>query len=389
MAATGSAANHYDVVVVGGGIHGVGVAQAATAAGHSVLLLEKSEPAAGTSSRSSKLIHGGLRYLETLQFGLVRESLRERELLLRNAPELVRRVPFWIPVYQGMKRGPWQIRAGLTLYALLGGGRFRTLPRRQWDRLAGLRTEGLRKIFQYQDAQTDDSALTRAVLRSARELGAQSLLPAELLAARRMDAGYVVQFQHESQQHSLQAGVLINAAGPWVNLVQQRIEPAPPRVEVELVQGAHLLLDQALCNGVLYAESPSDGRPVFIMPWAETTLVGTTETRFQGPPEEVRATAEETAYLEEVVQHYFPDSQANTVDSFAGLRVLPAGDGSPNARPRETTLTTDSRDEPRYLAIYGGKLTGYRATAEKVLKTIQPSLSQRRPVANTKELRLS
>ena len=144
-------ADHYDVVVIGAGIHGAGVAQAAAAAGHTVLVLEKTAIAHGTSSRSSKLIHGGLRYLETGQFGLVRESLRERAILLRIAPGLVRLSPFFIPVYGGASRSRWKIRAGLSLYALLGGfgrhNRFQSIARSEWHRLDGFQTDGLRAVF--------------------------------------------------------------------------------------------------------------------------------------------------------------------------------------------------------------------------------------------------
>ena len=178
---------HVDVVVVGGGIHGVGVAQAAAAAGHSVLLLEKTSLAAGTSSRSSKLIHGGLRYLESGQFHLVRESLRERRILLAIAPELVQLRPFILPLYRETRRRPWQLRVGLSIYALLGGlgpeTRFGAVPRSEWTQLDGLQTRGLRKVLRYFDAQTDDAALTRAVMRSAQTLGADVLAPAEFFAA--------------------------------------------------------------------------------------------------------------------------------------------------------------------------------------------------------------
>jgi glycerol-3-phosphate dehydrogenase len=173
---------NYDVVVIGAGINGAGVAQAAVAAGYSVLILEKSAIAQGTSSRSSKLIHGGLRYLETAQFRLVRESLRERTLLLSNAPDLVQLKPFYIPVYRTTRRRPWQLRVGLSLYALLAGPErsaiFTTVPSSRWDRLDGLSTRDLQTVFSYNDAQTDDHALTKAVLDSAVNMGAEVAVPA-------------------------------------------------------------------------------------------------------------------------------------------------------------------------------------------------------------------
>ena len=167
---------HYDVVIAGGGIHGVGVAQAAACAGYSVLLLEKTALAAGTSSRSSKLVHGGLRYLEGYDFGLVRESLHERAILLKVAPELVQLRPFHIPIYPETSRRPLMLRAGLALYAVLGGfhrgSSFRALQHKEWDHLDGLDTRQLQAVFRYHDAQTNDTDLTRAVMQSATLLGA-------------------------------------------------------------------------------------------------------------------------------------------------------------------------------------------------------------------------
>lgn len=382
----------YDAAVVGAGIHGAGVAQAAVAAGYRVLLLEKNEPAAGTSSRSSKLIHGGLRYLETGQFSLVRESLRERRLLLQNAPGLVRLVPFYIPIYKHTTRRPWQIRIGLSLYAVLGsfgpGSRFRTLPKPEWERFPHLKKEGLQTIFEYQDGQTDDAALTRAVVESARSLGADVRFPAALLAATRIDDGFRLRYQLGDQTVECDIGILINTAGPWVNLVRDLVEPAPPRMDVDLVQGAHVVLDQKLCDGIFYVESPSDRRAVFLMPWKDRTLVGTTESPFDGPPDEVRALDQEVDYLVETVKHYMPGCQFAVTESFAGLRVLPSGKGLPFTRSRETILLTDSLEKTTYLAVYGGKLTGYRATAEKVLRLLQPSLPRRKPIADTRTLPL-
>src|SRR5277367_6124746 len=177
----------YDVVIIGGGIHGAGVLQAAVAAGHSALLIERQGLASGTSSRSSKLIHGGLRYLESGQFALVRESLRERTILLRIAPELVKLKPFFIPVYRDTRRRPWQLKIGLWIYALLGGftkeTRFGDVPEAEWSTLDGLELENLDAVIRYHDGQTDDSLLTRAVVQSALELGATVAMPARFVKA--------------------------------------------------------------------------------------------------------------------------------------------------------------------------------------------------------------
>src|SRR5580692_10297423 len=175
----------YDVVIVGGGIHGAGVLQAAAAAGHSALLIERLGLASGTSSRSSKLIHGGLRYLESGQFALVRESLHERAILLRIAAELVELKAFFLPVYRDTRRRPWQLKLGLWMYALLGGfdasTRFGAVPREEWKDLDGLETRHLQAVIRYHDAQTDDAQLTRAVAESARALGGEVAMPARFV----------------------------------------------------------------------------------------------------------------------------------------------------------------------------------------------------------------
>src|SRR5277367_4046132 len=177
----------YDVIIIGGGIHGAGVLQAAAAAGHSALLVERRALAAGTSSRSSKLIHGGLRYLESGQFSLVRESLRERAIHLRIASELVELKPFFIPVYRDTRRRPWQLKIGLWIYALLGGFAagtgFGSVPRAEWSKLDGLRIAKLDAVVRYHDAQTNDALLTRAVVSSALDLGATVAMPARFTKA--------------------------------------------------------------------------------------------------------------------------------------------------------------------------------------------------------------
>lgn len=426
-------AERYDMVVVGAGIHGAGVAQAAAAAGCSVLVLERSGIASGTSSRSSKLIHGGLRYLETAQFGLVRECLRERALLLRLAPALVRLTPVHIPVYAGTRRRPWQLRAGLSLYALLGGlheaNRFDTVPRRAWDGLDGLETRGLQQVFRYREAQTDDRRLTRAVTASAQSLGAQLAMPAELIGAALGTAGCAVRYRHEGRERECEAAVLVNAAGPWVREVLGRIEdpaassdstarraPARPPADVPahgprrpgggavstmsarapaiaLVQGTHLVLDGRLERGIYYMEAPADGRAVFAMPWQDRLLLGTTEVPYAGDPAAVAPLPQERDYLLETLAHYFPDwrqgAAARVREAWAGLRVLPGDAGAPAfTRPRDVVLDTDRRERPRLLSIYGGKLTAYRATAEKVMRRLQPSLPARPAIASTRTLPL-
>lgn len=382
-----------DVVVIGAGIQGAGVAQAAAAAGYSVALLEQHDIASGTSSRSSKLIHGGLRYLESGQFGLVRECLRERALLLRNAPGLVRLASHYIPVYRATRRRPLKLRLGLSLYALLGGlrseVRFSVVPREQWASLDGLRQEDLQTVFRYFDAQTDDAALTRAVVHSAESLGARLMIPAQFLDAAATDRGLCVRCRDASGEHEVLCAALINAAGPWVNNVLERIRPHAETLAVDWVAGTHIVLPRRLTRGVYYAEAPRDGRAVFIMPWrGDQTLVGTTERIYQGDPAAVTPTQSEIDYLLETVRHYFPVyAQFEPVEAFAGLRVLPHETGEAFGRSRDTRLhLTHDR---RVVSVYGGKLTAYRATAEKAVEMMQGVLPARERRADTRELPLA
>ncbi len=381
-----------DVLVVGGGIQGAGVLPAAAAAGGSALLLEQRAPAWGTSSRSSKLIHGGLRYLESGQVQRVRESLAERATLLAIAPHLVRLVEFFIPIYRETTRRPWQIRAGLALYAVLGGmvreARFARVPHAEWDALDGLSTDGLQAVFRYHDGQTDDAALVRAVLRSAEELGARVECPAAFVKATRAGNGWQVRYRAGRAEREVHCRVLVNAAGPWAAEVQGRIAGAPPAPAVELVGGAHIELEGQLGRGIYYVEAPRDRRAVFAIPWKGHTLLGTTETPYAGDPAEVRPLPGEIDYLLETFQRYFPGRRVVQLDSWAGLRVLPKGPGRAFARPREVVLSLDDEREPRFVGLYGGKLTGYRANAHKVLQHIAPSLPDAERKADTATLRL-
>lgn len=386
----------FDVIVVGGGIHGVGVAQAAAAGGRSVLLVEKTELAAGTSSRSSKLIHGGLRYLEHYEFGLVAECLRERRILLKLAPELVRLEPFFMPVYRGARRGPTILTAGLSLYALLArfgpGAGFRRLAPGRATQFRALRQAGLKTILKFSDARTDDRMLTAAVMHSARQLGARLWMPAECTGVSLRADGVTARVRRGESEQEVTGRVLVNATGPWISGFLGLVEPAVSAPSFELIQGSHIVLNDFHVPGCLYMENPRDGRGIFALPWRDGTLVGTTETRFSGRPEDVRPRVTETRYLLKAMRHFFPDAGIaldGDFQAFAGLRVLPTGTGHAFNRSRETCLLTDRRHQPRLVSIAGGKLTAYRATALKVMRKIRGSLPRERPVADTRKLRLT
>ena len=346
------------------------------------LLIERQALASGTSSRSSKLIHGGLRYLESGQFALVRESLRERAIHLRIASELVELKPFFIPVYRDTRRRPWQLKIGLWMYALLGGfdaaTRFGSVPKAEWPALDGLKTLDLDAVIRYHDAQTNDALLTRAVVKSALGLGAEIAMPAKFTLANLSEDGVKVSYATSGSSIEVKARVLVNAAGPWATQVARAVHPAIAIPEVDLVQGTHIVIPHPVTAGIYYVESPTDGRAVFVMPWGGATLIGTTETPYRGDPDQVHPLPEEEEYLLAVVRHYFPHLNALTrsdiTERFAGLRVLPAATQAAFDRSRETIFTTDRDARPRVLSIYGGKLTGWRAAAAHVMQRISPSL---------------
>lgn len=381
----------YDVAVIGGGIQGVGVAQAAAAAGYSVILFEQRQLASGTSSRSSKLIHGGLRYLESGQIGLVRKALHERALLLKLAPELIRLVPFYIPVYPETTRRAWQIRTGLSLYAALGNfsrdARFRKVPRPEYLQLALKETASLQAVYQYFDAQTDDHALTMSVMQSAMQLGAELVCPGRVSRLVYQQGRFVIGYGQPGQQLECRSRVVVNAAGPWVNEVLSMFEPGTPSLDMELVQGAHLVLAQPAPEGIYYVEAPQDQRAVFVMPWQGKSLIGTTETAYTGEPSKTRPLQTEIDYLLTVYRHYFGGDDT-VVESFSGLRVLPSTTHQYFNRPRDTILYQHA-DSQALLSMYGGKLTGYRATAQQVMKRIQPLLPVKKHSADTAKLKLS
>jgi len=381
---------NFDICVIGGGIQGAGIAQAAALAGLSVALLEKSDWGAGTSSKSSKLIHGGLRYLQSLEFGLVRESLRERRTLLNIAADIVKPNWFYLPVYENNQHKPWQLWIGLSVYRLLAGRKnlagFKRLPRSQWNQLKGLNTANLKTVFAYQDAQTDDRELTRRVALSAQAHGATLLCPATVVSAEKTYKGYSVRLNLNGENKTVYCRYLVNAAGPWINPVAQTITPRPPVVEVDLIQGTHLEFAEQLSDQCFYLEAQQDHRAIFVMPYKGGTLLGTTEKVFDENPDQVNPNPEEIEYLLEVIRYHFPHFNHKPTNAWAGLRVLPSGDKTPFSRSREVQYA----ESENYLAIYGGKLTGYRATAETAIKKVIKSmgLEKRRKIQDSSKVNI-
>lgn len=386
--------NHYDVIVVGAGVHGAGVAQAVVAAGYSVCVLEKHTVASGTSCKSSKLIHGGLRYLESYQFSLVRKSLKERSILCRLAPDLVKLQPFYIPIYKQTFRRPWQIRLGLSLYALLGNmhknNLFKCLSKNKLETADGLNGENLQKTYRYYDGQTNDKKLTEAIMASAIQFGAVLVEHSEIKSITKNDKSFNVSFQHQKVEKIISSTVVVNATGPWVNEINNSINIKTKLLDIDLVQGTHIVVDADAPSGIYYLEA-KDKRAVFVMPYEfdgrKITMIGTTEKIFEGNASDVKATKEEVDYLLNVYLSYFPkDKSIKILNEFAGLRVLPKDNEHFFSRPRDTVLHWATTG---LLSLYGGKLTAYRSTSDLVLKKIKPLLGKKRRIAFTEQLLLS
>lgn len=389
---------NYDVAIIGGGIHGVGVAQAAAVRGYKAILFEQHKNLAeGTSSRSSKLIHGGLRYLEQFEFSLVHECLAERKYLLRNAPLLVKLKPVYIPIYKNSKRPPWMVRLGLSLYAILGGlsadTRFKKLEKRQWNQLYGIKQEELLAVFQYFEAQTDDQLLTKSVMQSAKEYGAELKLNSKVeeiyLNKQHCEVTYT---NSKNQSKQINSKTVVNAAGPWANDVLMNVKPLQNTISVDLVQGTHIILPIELGNEIFYLESPIDQRPMFVLPWYKDTMIGTTESIFEDIPGLTSPHENEVSYLLDSFYYYFPGFKKNNLKikrKFSGLRVLPKSNKRANQRSRETIFLRDRKSKPRLLSIFGGKLTAYRATSEQVIAKLNKSLPDNNSSIDTKKLKLS
>ncbi|HEY8490283.1 MAG TPA: glycerol-3-phosphate dehydrogenase [Dehalococcoidia bacterium] len=387
----------YDVVVVGGGINGAGIALALAGAGYAVLLLERHDFGSGTTSRSTKLIHGGLRYLEHGEFGLVFESLRERQVLLGMVPHLVRPLTFVLPVRRGDRRPPWKIRLGLLLYDLLSLRKslrwHRRLSPAELARLEPeLARDALRGAFSYQDAQVvyPERLAVENVL-AARDQGAEVRNYAEVTALLAGD-GRVrgVRFRQRTPgaagaEREATARLVVNAAGPWVDRVLAR-SPAPAARRIGGTKGSHVVVD---FHGhgprhAVYAQARSDGRPFFVVPWRRWHLVGTTDTRFDGDPDEARATPEEVDYLLSEANLLFPAArlgQADVLYTYAGVRPLPYTESGPEAAITRRHLIHDHAGEglEGLLSIVGGKLTTYRSLAAQVLRAAERKLGPAGP----------
>ena len=387
-----------DVAIVGAGVNGAGIARDAALRGLRTVVVDKGDMCSGTSAISSRLIHGGLRYLEYGELGLVFESLRERRTLLRIAPHLVSPLRLTIPLYAGARRGPGIVRLGMWAYDLLSIGK--ALPRHQMlDREAllaespALAADGLRGAARYYDAQvTFAERLVLENLLAARAAGARIRTWTEVVGLERRDGEWLLQLRTAGGgADSLTASRVVNAAGPWVDDVLATADGEGPGL-IGGTKGSHIVIagfagaafdaagNAAVGNAgdALYVEARSDGRPFFIIPWNGLLLIGTTDLRYDGSLDSVHASSAEIDYLLAETRHVFPGAalgRESVLYAYAGVRPLPARSKGPeSAITRRHILVAGDGERRGLVSVVGGKLTTYRSLAEQVVDQVGRSL---------------
>lgn len=383
----------FDVLIVGGGINGAGIARDAALRGLTVALVERDDFASGTSSRSSRLVHGGVRYLEHGFFHLVFESSRERRILLRIAPHLVHPLQFTWPVYDGARIPRWKLAAGLWLYDLLAA--FRNVARHRTLSMAQvvaaepkLRRSGLRGGATYFDAATNDARLTIANVMDSAAAGAAALNYAEVASLRfegGRASGAEVRDRFTQETFHVRANAVVNATGPWTDTIS-RIEDPSSKPAVLGTKGVHVAVPaQRVGNrAAITMLARADQRVMFVLPGGSHTIIGTTDTETQEHPDQVRATRADVQYLLDGANAYFPEAKLapdDVVCAWAGIRPLIASgnSGDPAGASRESAITVGPRG---VIAVTGGKLTTYRAMSEEVVDAVQKYLGH--PVTSSR-----
>jgi glycerol-3-phosphate dehydrogenase len=372
--------SEFDLAIVGGGVNGCGIARDAAGRGLSVFLCEMNDLASGTSSWSTKLVHGGLRYLEYYEFRLVREALMEREVLWGIAPHIIRPLRFVLPHHSGL-RPAWLLRLGLFFYDHLGGRKLLP-PTRSLDLRTDVTGKPLApgrftKGFEYSDCEVDDARLVVLNARDAAERGAQIRTRARAIEARQHDGRWQITVEDTvtGARSTISARVLINAAGPWVHEFLAGKVGVNARANVRLVQGSHIVVPKLYDHDRAYILQNADGRIVFTIPYRDDyTLIGTTDRDYDGDPAAAKATQEEIDYLCASVSEYFakPVKPADVVWTYSGVRPL-YDDGASEAKAatRDYVFEVDAKPGAApVLSVFGGKITTYRRLSEEALERI-------------------
>ena len=363
----------FDLLVVGGGINGAGIARDAAGRGLKVLLVEKDDLASHTSSASTKLVHGGLRYLEMYEFRLVAESLREREVLLRAAPHIIWPLRFVMP-HEPSMRPRWMLRAGLFLYDRIGGRM--SLPGSQAVDLSiaphrGVLQERLKRGFEYSDCWVEDSRLVVLCAMDAEARGAEIRCGTKCERLERHADHWVATLQGASEEQRIEARAVVNAAGPFVDEVAKQALGAGTPSHLRLVKGSHIIVSRRFPGDHAYIFQQPDNRIVFAIPYErDYTLIGTTDLLYEGDLDRVRISQEETAYLCEAASRYFLSriTREEIVSTYAGVRPLYEDNAASNSTvTRDYVFELEAAGGAPILSVYGGKITTFRKLAEHVL----------------------
>jgi glycerol-3-phosphate dehydrogenase len=369
----------FDLAIIGGGVNGCGIARDAAGRGASVVLFEQNDLASATSSASTKLIHGGLRYLEHYEFRLVREALMEREVLWRTAPHIVWPLRFVLPHHKGL-RPAWLLRLGLFLYDHIGGRKLlpptRTLDLSRDDAGGPLKGQDA-TAFEYSDCWVEDSRLVVLNAADAAARGAQVQTRTKVVAADRVDGLWHVTTESEAGRGTIAARALVNAAGPWVGEVLGGVVRSNTKAAVRMVQGSHIVVRKLFEHERCYIFQNGDGRIVFAIPYErDFTLIGTTDSDYRGDPGQAAATPAEIGYLCAAASEYFrePITPDQVVWTYSGVRPL-YDDGASKAQEatRDYVLTLDAPSgKAPLLSVFGGKITTYRRLAEAAIEKLAP-----------------
>ena len=374
-----------DLFVIGGGINGAGIARDAAGRGLKVVLCEKDDLAQGTSSRSGKLVHGGLRYLEYYEFRLVREALIEREVLLNAAPHIIWPMRFVLP-HSPTDRPAWLVRLGLFLYDHLGGRKklpgTRTLDLRRDPEGAPI-LDQYKRGFEYSDCWVDDARLVVLNALDAAEHGAEVLTRTACTSARREDGAWTIETRNTAGEvRTFRARCIANAAGPWVSDIVRRVAGSNSSRNVRLVKGSHIIVPKFWAGQQAYLVQNHDKRVIFINPYeGDKALIGTTDIAYEGRAEDVQADDKEIDYLIAAVNRYFKEKlrRSDVLHSFSGVRPLfDDGKGNPSAVTRDYVFDLDESGAP-LLNVFGGKITTFRELAERGLHRLKHIFPQMGP----------
>ncbi len=367
----------YDAIILGGGINGCAIARKLTLDGRKVCVLERETVGCGTSSNSSKLIHGGLRYLETGKIGLVRESLKDRKRLGSLYPDLIKMVPFYMPIFNDSLRPWWMLRTGLAVYDLLSGQsryRCRKVANHEFlDKFPAVKGENLKRVYVYYDGKTNDLELTRRIATDAYDAGCVFREHCRVESVEADGIARVV-YTNAAGRNEIEAPILINAAGPWIDEVNDSYH-LPHNYGIRKVSGIHIVIDRELIPDCMFLQTASQ-RIFFMIPWEEgKTIIGTTERTEYSACDEVTVQEEDVDYLLNCANHYLrePITRSDICATFLGIRPLAVrsvDDGDTTRISREYRIEVVNQSRVKFIHVYGGKLTTCLSMAEKVAARI-------------------